>query len=109
MTEAVLPLMNAHGRIAVCGQISAYNDEVSPPGPRGLLWAMIVRRLTMKGFLVGDFTAQHADALKDLTAWYHEGRLKARQHVVEGLDHTPDAFIGLFRGDNIGKVVVKIV
>lgn len=108
VTNAVLPLMNEHGRIAVCGQISAYNDETPPPGPSGLLWAMIVRRLRMQGFLIGDFAAEHAKALAELTTWYREGRLQAREHIVEGLENTPDAFMGLFRGDNIGKLLVKV-
>lgn len=108
ITEAVLPNLNKHARIAVCGQISTYNDEDLPASPKGLLWQAIVRRLRIQGFLIGDFAAEHAAAAETLAGWYREGKLTAREHIVDGLENIGDAFIGLFRGDNIGKLLVRV-
>jgi NADPH-dependent curcumin reductase CurA len=94
-------------RIAICGQISDYNQEPPQGGPRSLRF-MIVRRVRMEGFLVSDFAHLFEPALERLTGWFREGRLRYREDVVEGLDHAPRAFIGLLRGENRGKLLVKV-
>jgi NADPH-dependent curcumin reductase CurA len=94
-------------RIAVCGQIAEYNEVPPHGGPRSVTF-MISRRVQMEGFLVGDFAHLHEPALERLTRWLAEGRLRYREDVVEGLESAPRAFIGLLRGENRGKLLVKV-
>jgi NADPH-dependent curcumin reductase CurA len=96
-----------NARIAICGQISEYN-QVPPHGGPSSLTFMIVRRARMQGFLVSDFAHLFAPALARLTAWLREGRLRYREDVTEGLDQAPRAFIGLLNGENRGKLLVKV-
>jgi len=98
--------MNMWGRISVCGQISQYNLIKPEMGPR-MMGGFIGKRLRMQGFLVGDFADQHAEGLRQMSAWLKEGRLNYREDIVEGLENSPQAFIGMLRGDNIGKRLVK--
>ncbi len=107
ISDAVFPLMNEGGRISVCGQISQYNLEKPAQGPR-LTWHFIVKRLTMQGFLVFDFAARYDESLKQMAAWLKAGRLQYREDVVEGIEKAPEAFIGMLKGDNIGKRLVKV-
>lgn len=105
--EAAIGRMNLNGRIAICGAIAGYNAAEPPPGPRNL-GLFIGKRLTMKGFLVGD----HADLADEFNervgAWYAEGRLQVRETVVKGLENTPAAFIGMLRGQNTGKMIISL-
>jgi NADPH-dependent curcumin reductase CurA len=103
---AALPRMRTFGRIAVCGLISQYNLEQPEPGPP--LWPMIRDRITMRGFLVRDHGHRSKDFHRDVVAWLADGRLRERETIVEGLERMPEAFIGLFRGENIGKMVVAV-
>lgn len=107
VSDAVFPLMNVHGRIAVCGQISQYNLTEVERGPR-FMWHFIAKRLTMRGFLVSDFADQHAEGLKQLAVWVNEGRIEYREDIWEGLERAPEAFIDMLRGGNIGKRLVKV-
>lgn len=109
--EAVLPLLNVFARIPICGTIANYNDIAPPPGPDRLpaMWRMILtKRLTVRGLLVMDFAALHGDFLRDVSAWMREGRVKYREHVVEGFENAPRALIGLLRGENFGKALVRV-
>ena len=106
ITDAVFSLMNMWGRISVCGQISQYNLIEPEMGPR-MMAGFIGKRLQMQGFLVGDFADQHTEGLQQMSAWLKEGRLNYREDIVEGLENAPQAFIGMLRGDNIGKRLVK--
>lgn len=109
--DAVLPLLNNFARIPICGTIAHYNDTVPPPGPDKLpaVWRMILaRRLTVRGLLVTDFAALHGDFLRDMGQWVKEGRVKYREDIVEGFENAPRALIGLLRGENFGKLVVKV-
>jgi NADPH-dependent curcumin reductase CurA len=94
-------------RVVICGQIADYNEAPPDAGSRTLGF-MIVRRVQMEGFLVGDFAHQFEPAIERLRRWLVEGRLRYREDVVEGLERAPRAFIGLLRGENRGKLLVKV-
>ncbi|WP_088343185.1 MULTISPECIES: NADP-dependent oxidoreductase [Rhodomicrobium] len=109
--DAVLPLLNDFARIPLCGLVAHYNDTRVPDGPDRLpqLMRMILtKRLRIQGFIVSDFNAQYGDFLRDVGGWLREGRIKYREHVVDGLEKAPEAFVGMLRGDNFGKVVVRV-
>ena len=109
--RAVIPLLNRDARIPVCGTVAHYNDTAPPPGPDHLPLLMrsaLVKRLTIRGFLVFDFADQQAEFTTKMKPWLAEGRVKYREDVVEGLENAPQAFIGLLRGENFGKVVVRV-
>ena len=107
ITDAVLPQINVGARISVCGQISQYNNAKPEMGPR-LLGILIVARAKMQGFLVTDYGARFGPALTVLTGWYRSGQIKNREDIVEGFENLPQAFIGLLKGENIGKRLVKV-
>ena len=109
--EAVLPLLNDFARMPVCGLVSAYNATELPPGPDrspGLMRAILTKRLHLQGFIVWDFADQAEAFLRDVGGWLREGRVKHREDVVEGLEKAPEAFIGLLKGRNFGKLVVHV-
>jgi NADPH-dependent curcumin reductase CurA len=108
--EAVLPLLNNFARVPVCGLIAHYNDtEVKPPKwAATMMRAILTKRLTFRGFIVSDFAAHQADFLRDMSRWVREGRVKYKEFVTEGLDSAPQAFIGLLRGANFGKQLVRV-
>jgi NADPH-dependent curcumin reductase CurA len=104
---AALNVMRPFGRIAVCGMIDQYNATTMPEGP-GNIVQVIPKRINIRGFIVSDHYDMLPDFMKDMTQWIAEGRIKWRETVYEGLDSAPDAFVGLFQGDNLGKAVVRI-
>src|SRR5712692_9172290 len=106
--EACLSQMNNRGRIACCGAISQYDGAPSAHGPRGVPGLIVVKRLTMQGFIVMDFMDQRDEALTDLQSWVAAGKLKVQEDVINGLENTPKALIGLFAGENRGKRMVKL-
>jgi NADPH-dependent curcumin reductase CurA len=105
--EAALAAMRDHGRIVACGGISRYNDETAPPGPRNL-FMVVTKRLTIKGFIVLDWRAERPAFLNEVGALVAEGKLRAKETIVEGLEHAPQAFLDLMRGENVGKMIVRI-
>jgi NADPH-dependent curcumin reductase CurA len=105
--QAALNHMNAFGRIAACGMISQYNNATPQPGPNNLS-AIVRQRLTIRGFIVSDHADRRADFVRDMSAWLSDGRVKDRVTVIEGIDNAPAAFLGLLRGENIGKMLVKL-
>lgn len=108
---AVQPLLNNFARIPLCGLIANYNATALPPGPDRsvrLMRDILIKRLTVRGFIVSDFFEQMPAFLRDVPAWMAEGRVKYREDVVEGLDKAPKAFIGLLEGRNFGKLLVKV-
>jgi hypothetical protein len=105
--EAALSALRLHGRIIACGGISVYNEEKPRPGPSNL-FNMITRRLTMKGMLVSDWLDRKDEFEKEVGGYFRTGKLKNRETVVEGIDNAVAAFLGLFLGQNIGKMVVKL-
>src|ERR1022692_1054476 len=105
--EAALSTLRVHGRIIACGGISGYNEEKPRPGPSNL-FNMITKRLTMKGLLVRDWLDRQGEFEKEVGGYLQSEKLKNKETVVEGLDQAEGAFIGLFAGNNIGKMVVKL-
>jgi len=106
--EACLFQMNNKGRVACCGAISAYDGAAPPAGPRGVPGLIVVKRLTLKGFIVTDFFAERDKAIADLVGWVVAGKLKVEEDVIDGLENTPRALIGLLAGDNRGKRMVRV-
>ena len=108
--DAVFPLLNPFARVPVCGLIAHYNDtEAKPPKwAASLMRAILTKRLTFRGFIVSDFAARHADFLRDMSQWVREGKVKYREFVTEGLDTAPAAFMGLLKGANFGKQLVRV-
>jgi len=106
--EACLPQMNNYGRIACCGAVSQYDGVPSAHGPRGVPGLIVVKRLIMQGFIVMDFMAQRDKALAELQAWTTSGKLKVQEDVIDGLENTPKALIGLLAGENRGKRMIKV-
>jgi NADPH-dependent curcumin reductase CurA len=106
--EACLAQMNNHGRIACCGAISQYDGTPSATGPRGVPGLIVVKRLTMQGFIVTDYMARRNEALRDLQSWVASGKLKVQEDVVNGLENAPKALIGLLAGENRGKRMIKV-
>jgi len=109
--RAVLPRLNDFARIPVCGLIAHYNQSAPPTGPDltpDLLMRILRQRLTFRGFIVGDFADQQAAFERDTLRWIGEGRLKYREDIVDGLHACPQALVGLLRGANFGKLVVRL-
>ena len=105
--DAVLLNLALHARIVICGAISQYNSTEPVKGPANYL-ALLVKRATMKGLMVGDYYPRAMEAIKDMGAWIAAGKLKTREDVVDGLENFPEAFQKLFTGQNNGKLVLKI-
>ena len=107
--ETALSQLKMHGRVACCGVVSAYDTAAQQThGPRGVPFLFVVKRLTMRGFIVSDFFGRRDEALAQLRSWVEAGRLKVIEDIVEGFDNLPDALIGLLHGDNRGKRMVRI-
>lgn len=107
ITDAVMEQIAVGGRISICGQISQYNVEEPEPGPRNL--GLLVRKQAkVQGFLVGQFASRHEEARLRIAQWIKEGKIKYKEDVVEGLENAPRAFIGLMRGENFGKLLIKV-
>ena len=107
ISDAVLPLLNQGARIVLCGQISLYNLDKPDVGPRPQP-ALLVNRAMMKGFIITDYAARFAEGVVNLAQWLVAGKLKYAETVVEGFENTPKAFIGLLKGENLGKQIVKV-
>ncbi|WP_375511589.1 NADP-dependent oxidoreductase [uncultured Nostoc sp.] len=104
--EAVLQQINLGARIPLVGLISEYNATSTPPGPN--LRPLLIKRALIKGFLVSDYQHQFNDFLRDVSGWLQSGKLKYKEDVADVLENAPGAFIGLLRGDNFGKLIVKV-
>jgi NADPH-dependent curcumin reductase CurA len=104
--DLVLERLNPFARIALCGQVSQYN-ETEPYAVRNLR-SLLVNRVKLQGFIVSDHMSMWPPALRELTGWQREGRLLYRETVVEGLDRAPRAFITMLKGDKLGKQIVKL-
>ncbi len=105
--QAALDAIKAHGRMAVCGMIARYNDDEPLPGPTNLT-QIVAKKLSLQGFIVSDHFDVYSDFVSDLSNWMMAGKVKTRDTVFEGIEKTPDAFMGLFTGANIGKMLVKL-
>ena len=107
VTDAVIPLLNFWARVPLCGSISAYNAEKPEMGPR-LLWPMVGRRVRMQGFIVSDFAPRFEPARQAMGELVRSGKLKFKEDIVAGIENAPRSFIGLLRGENFGKLQVKL-
>ncbi len=109
--EAVFPRLNPFSRIPVCGLIAEYNATADAPAPKwanAMMRSILVKRLNFRGFIVSDFAAMHADFQRDMSQWVREGKVKYREFVTEGLENAPAAFMGLLKGANFGKQLVRV-
>ena len=109
--DAVFPLLNNFARVPVCGLVANYNATSLPEGPDRsplLMAAILTKRLRVQGFIVYDFAHQTQDFLSEAPAWIAAGKLKYREDIAEGLENAPRAFIGLLKGANFGKLLVKV-
>ncbi len=108
ISDAALSLINDHARIPVCGQISLYNATEMPTGPRVQQY-LLSHAALMQGFLVRNYSEHFSEGLSQLVQWYREGRIKSVENIIDGFENIPSAFLGLFKGENIGKQLVKLV
>ncbi len=104
--DAIALRLNPFARIALCGLISQYN-EVRPRGIDNLVM-LLINRVKLQGFIVSDHIARQGEAMADLARWVGEGRIKYRETIAEGLESAPRAFIGMLKGANFGKQLVKL-
>ncbi|MCR9240463.1 MAG: NADP-dependent oxidoreductase [Rhodobiaceae bacterium] len=107
--EAALFRMNNFGRIACCGAVSQYDGAPPSAGPRGVPGLIVTKRLNLRGFIMPDFPNEREKALKDLEGWVAEGKIKVQEDIIDGLENTPAALIGLLAGENRGKRMVKVI
>jgi len=107
ISDAVLRALNFYARVALCGSISQYNATTPEMGPR-LTGTFVGKRVTMRGFIVFDFINDYGPARRQMGEWVTSGKLKYREDIVEGIEKAPRAFIGLLRGENFGKLLVKV-
>ncbi|NEB11605.1 NADP-dependent oxidoreductase [Streptomyces coelicoflavus] len=105
--EAAVGSLNLNGRIAICGAISVYNNTEPAPGPKNLA-RLIQTRGRIEGFLVGDHYDLQPQFVEEVGPWVRSGELKYRETVVEGIENNLEAFLGVLRGDNTGKMIVKL-
>src|SRR5580704_12666405 len=110
--QAVLPLLNKYARIPVCGLIAQYNGATDNDGTDRLPATMreiMSKSLTLRGFINYDFAEQYyADFLREVGAGIADGRIRYREHIVDGLENAPEAFIGMLGGHNFGKLIVRV-
>jgi len=105
--QAAINSMNPYGRIAACGMISGYNAANPEPGPNNLM-LIVGKKIRITGFIVSDHVDMRDAFLSEMIPWIQAGKIKSHETVVEGIDHAVDAFLGLFSGNNFGKMVVKL-
>jgi NADPH-dependent curcumin reductase CurA len=109
--DAVLPLLNNFARVPVCGLVAQYNQTEPPAGPDGvpaLMMATLVKRLAFRGFIVWDFAEQFPQFLADMSGWLKQGKVKYREDITDGLENAPRELIGLLKGQNFGKKIIRV-
>jgi NADPH-dependent curcumin reductase len=105
--DLVLTQLARSARILICGAISQYNNTTPIKGPSNYL-SLLVNRASMRGFLVSDYASRYGEAAREMAGWLAAGKLKSREDIVEGLETFPETFLKLFKGENVGKLVLKI-
>ena len=106
ISDAVIQNLNFHARIVLCGQISLYNSTEIPMGPR-IQPLLLTRSVLMQGFIISNFQKDFPEGIAHLSKWVNEGKLKFTETIVDGFDQLPVALLGLFKGENKGKMIVK--
>jgi NADPH-dependent curcumin reductase CurA len=104
--DTVLTRLAMHARVVICGAISQYN-ATAPKGPSNYM-SLLVNRASMTGFVVFDYAPRYAEAAKEIAGWMTAGKLKSREDIVEGIETFPETFLRLFKGENTGKLVLKV-
>ncbi|GMM90564.1 NADP-dependent oxidoreductase [Vibrio fortis] len=109
--DAVMPLLNTGARVPVCGLISQYNATSLPDGPdrmSALMGMLLVKRIKMQGFIIfDDYAHRYNEFATQMTEWLAQGKIQYKEQVVEGFENAPQAFMGLLKGENFGKLVIK--
>ncbi|MGX6602526.1 NADP-dependent oxidoreductase [Micromonosporaceae bacterium Da 78-11] len=105
--EAAISVLNRYGRVAMCGAIAQYNDTEPAAAPRNLA-AVIGKELNLRGFIVSNHFNRMPAFVAEMSGWLQSGQLSWRETVVDGLDNAPEAFLGLLRGENTGKMVIRL-
>ncbi len=110
--DAVMPLLNVKARIPLCGLIAHYNDTELPPGPDRLSLltkTILIKRLKIQGFIIfDDYGSQYGEFMNEMDGWIRTGKITVQEDIVDGLEHAPEAFLGLLKGKNFGKLVVRV-
>jgi NADPH-dependent curcumin reductase CurA len=109
--DAVLPLLNEFARVPVCGLVAHYNDTAPAPGPdrsAALMASILGRSLLLRGFIQREFVARYPEFLQEMGGWLRTGKVHYREDIVDGLERAPTAFIGMLRGDNFGKLLIRV-
>lgn len=107
ISDTVLKHLNVGARVVICGTASIASWDPIPPGPR-VERHLLVKRARMQGILIFDYAARYDDGRADLARWVREGKLRYREDILDGIEQAPDAIAGLYRGDNLGKRLIKI-
>jgi NADPH-dependent curcumin reductase CurA len=105
--EAAIGSLRTYGRIVACGSISRYNDVEPLPGPRNM-FMVVTKRLRLQGYIIRDHYDRFGEFAAQASDWVRDGRLQYRETIVDGIENAPSAFLGLLRGENIGKMLVKV-
>jgi NADPH-dependent curcumin reductase CurA len=106
--DLALTRLNLKARVVICGAISQYNNETAMRGPANYM-ALLVSRARMEGFVVFDYAKRYREAAAEIAGWIGEGRIVSKEHVVRGdVDRFPETLQMLFRGDNVGKLVLEV-
>ena len=110
--DAVIPLLNPNARMPVCGLVSQYNATKLPDGPDRMNWLIgqiLRKKIKVQGFIIfDDFGHLYPEFAKEMSAWIEGGKIKYREEIIDGLENAPDAFIGLLKGENFGKRVIRV-
>jgi NADPH-dependent curcumin reductase len=109
--EAVVPLLNVHARVPLCGLIAQYNATSLPAGPdrsSQLLGMLLVRQIKVQGFIISSYYNRFPAFIADMSQWLQAARIKYREDITRGLENAPQAFMGLFKGSNFGKLLVQV-
>jgi len=110
--DAVIPQLNPNARVPVCGLVSQYNATSLPAGPDRMNWLMgqiLRKKIKVQGFIIfDDFAHLYPEFAAEMTAWIKDGKIKYREEIIDGLENAPAAFIGLLKGENFGKRVIRV-
>ncbi len=105
--EAAIGALRVRGRVVACGSVSRYNDREPAPGPRNM-FMVVTKRIRIQGYIISDHYSGFREFHERASAWVREGKLRYRETIVEGIERAPATFLGLLRGENVGKMLVKV-
>ena len=105
--DMALAQLARKARVVLCGAISQYNNAAGVRGPKNYL-SLLINSARMEGFIVFNYAQRYREGIQALAGWLADGKLKAKEDIVEGLENFPETFARLFRGENFGKLVIKV-